>query len=314
VESSGGGHRPDLLARFRERLNEVGFPLVGGTDYLPALPLYREHAEKYRQWVERGSHGAMGYLQRGLDRRMDPTIVFPPLRSVITIARPYSPHPVGDSKVRYARYLNGEDYHDSMKDDLERTFSGFKAEIPELEYKVCVDTSAVLERSWAALTGLGWIGKNTLLIHPQYGSFLFLGVVFTNLTLEQGPTPLKDYCGNCTRCLSACPTQALKPHDLEARRCISYLTLEKRGEWEEGLAEKIDTRGFIAGCDLCQEVCPYNTKAARYTPPKEQAPYLKTDLEALLNETEEEYRNRVRGTALSRVKYADFRRNLKAIL
>lgn len=294
---------------------KAGFPLVGGTDYLSALPLYREHAERYRKWVERGSHGAMAYLQRGLDRRVDPTLVFPPLQSVITVARPYSPHPVGDSKVRYARYLNGgQDYHDSMKDDLERTFSNFKVEYPELEYKVCVDTSAVLERSWAVLTGLGWIGKNTLLIHPQYGSFLFLGVVFTNLTLGQGPTLLKDYCGNCTRCLSACPTQALKPHDLEARRCISYLTLEKRGEWNDYPGEKIDTRGFVAGCDLCQEVCPYNTKAARYTPPKDSEPYLKTDLEALLNETEEEYRNRVRGTALSRVKYADFRRNLKAIL
>jgi epoxyqueuosine reductase len=296
--------------KIQERLIASGFPLVGGTDYDQALSFYQVHADRYQQWIDRGSHGAMEYLKRGLERRVNPRLVFPSLQGVITVARPYSPHPVGNDEIRYARYLNGPDYHDTMKADLEASFSALKLEFPELEYKVCVDTSAVLERTWAVLTGLGWVGKNTLLIHPQYGSFIFLGTVFTNLTLNRAPEILKDYCGSCTRCIETCPTEALEPHYLEARKCISYLTLEKRGDWEKDFT----TRGFVAGCDLCQEVCPYNTKAVRYTPASETAPHLISDLAFLLNETEIEYRARVKGTALSRVKYPDFQRNLKAVL
>src|SRR5690606_9214103 len=126
-----------------------------------------------------------------------------------------------------------------------------------LEWKVCVDTSAVLERSWAALSGLGWIGKNTLLIHPQYGSYLFLAEVLLSVRTGEGPKPLKDYCGNCTRCLSACPTGALEPHWLKSQDCIAYLTLEKRGAWDKNEEFKRKMGTWVAGCDLCQEVCPF---------------------------------------------------------
>jgi epoxyqueuosine reductase len=304
--------RTSRFEQIKSRLIDAGFPLVGGTDYDRALLFYQTHADRYEAWIDRGSHGAMEYLKRGLERRLNPRLVFPALQGVITVARPYSPHPVGENEhdVRYARYLNGPDYHDTMKHDLESVFSSLKTEMPELEFKVCVDTSAVLERTWAALTGLGWIGKNTLLIHPQYGSYIFLGTVFTNLTLDREPEFLKDYCGNCNRCISACPTEALEPHYLESQKCISYLTLEKRGEW----SKSFEVEGFVAGCDICQEVCPYNTKAVRYTPDVGVAPHLITDLEVLLNETEESYRSRVAGTALSRIKYPDFQRNLKAVI
>jgi epoxyqueuosine reductase len=301
---------PLSFETIHERLVAAGFPLVGATDYDRALSFYQEHADRYKTWIDQGSHGAMEYLKRGLERRVNPRLVFPTLQGIVTVARPYSPHPVGTGDVRYARYLNGPDYHDTMKADMEHAFAEMKREYPELEYKVCVDTSAVLERSWAVLTGLGWVGKNTLLIHPQYGSFIFLGTVFTNLTFNRSPELLKDYCGNCTRCLDACPTEALTPHYLESRKCISYLTLEKRGEWEKSYS----TGGFVAGCDLCQEVCPYNTKAIRYTPAAEVASHLVSDLEVLLSESEEAYRERVKGTALSRIKYPDFQRNLKAVL
>jgi len=291
--------------------------LVGAVDYSLAQPIYQEHASRYEKWVANQSHDQMKYLERGLDRRLNPKLVFPELEGVIAVARPYAAQPVGSSapgEVRYARYLNGIDYHENMKQDLERTMEQLKStlQFPEnFSYKVCVDTSAVLERTWAVLTGLGWIGKNTLLIHPQLGSYLFLGVIFTNAKFEKSPTRLKDYCGNCTRCLQSCPTQAFtEPHYLESKKCISYLTLEKRGTWEQ----KIDTKGFVAGCDICQEVCPYNTKAAKSAESEESAAYLVKDLTILSKETPEEYQKRVAGTALSRVKYDDFQRNLKAVI
>ena len=288
------------------RLTENNFPLVGAVDYESIAPLYSEHGERYRSWIDRSFHGDMAYLQRGLERRLDPKLVFPELQSAVVVARPYAVQQVGDASLRYARYLNGEDYHECMKSDLEDVFRG-----SDFKYKICVDTSAVLERTWAALAGLGWIGKNTLLINPQYGSYLFLGVVFTDQKFEQKFEPKKDFCGNCERCLKVCPTQAIvAPHDLDARKCISYLTLEKRGSWDQ----EYDTKGFLAGCDLCQEICPYNTKPVRYNTETGTASYLMFDEEKLLAETETEYRQRVKGTALTRVKFADFKRNLKAAL
>lgn len=290
----------------RSRLNSKNFPLVGAVDYDDIMPFYQVHADRYQRWIELNFQGEMEYLKRGLDRRLDPKKVFPELQSAVVVARPYPSQAVGNEKLRYARYLNGADYHDTMKADLEEVFSG-----SGLKYKVCVDTSAVLERTWAVFAGLGWIGKNTLLIHPQLGSYLFLGVVFTDQKFNLPLQFQKDYCGNCSRCMTACPTQAIvSPHDLDARKCVSYLTLEKRGEWEN----QFETAGFLAGCDLCQEVCPYNTKVVKYSASNEVAPYLLLDEKKLLDETEAEYQARIEGTALSRIKYRDFKRNLQAVI
>ena len=286
-------------------LQEKNFPLVGAVDFDDIAPIYSNHAERYQKWTEQAFHGEMSYLQRGLDRRLNPKLVFPQLQSAIVVARPYPVQQVGNEKLRYSRYLNGIDYHDSMKADLAAVFSqsGF-------EFKVCVDTSAVLERTWAAFAGLGWIGKNTLLIHPQLGSYLFLGVVFTDQRFHHPIQMQKDYCGNCEKCIQACPTQAIvEAHAVDARKCISYLTLEKRGEW----SEPVNTSGFLAGCDICQEVCPYNTKPVRHSTSSEVAPYLLLDKEKLLAETKEEYLARVSGTALSRIGFLDFKRNLNSV-
>lgn len=290
-----------------------GFPASGVVDFELAKNVYAEHAQVYANWITQGKQGEMQYLARGLDRRLNPTLVFPELKSTIAVILPYSPHPVGDSSLRYARYLNGPDYHDVLKQKLDRVLDNLKSAgrlPPEFQSKVCVDTSAVLERTWAMLAGLGWIGKNTLLIHPTLGSYVFIGVIFTNASFNEGPKILKDYCGACTRCISACPTKALKSHDLNSNECISYLTLEKRGKW----SKEINLEGFLAGCDLCQEVCPYNTKSVKYSEPKVPEEYLVTSKEVLLSETKEHYQSRVAGTALSRIKYEDFQRNLEQVL
>ena len=293
------------LSELKVRLSEKNFPLIGVVDYEDVAPMYESHGERYRQWIDRSFHGEMSYLARGLDRRLNPKLVFPNLQSAIVVARPYPAQPVGDERIRYARYLNGVDYHEVMKADLESVFVDSK-----FEYKVCVDTSAVLERTWAVLAGLGWIGKNTLLIHPQLGSYLFLGVVLTDQRFFQPLHFHKDYCGNCNKCMVACPTQAIVgAHDLDARKCISYLTLEKRGDWHE----PVNTSGFIAGCDICQEVCPYNTKTVKALKESSIQQYLVLDEVQLQNETESEYKKRVNGTALSRIKYNDFKRNLAAL-
>jgi len=300
-----------LWGVFREALAHEGFPVSGVVDYQLAKGVYTEHAERYRQWIQDQKHGEMAYLERGLERRLHPELVFPELKSVITVLKPYPPQPVGDSSLRYARYLNGPDYHEVLKKGLERAMAqvGSAGHLPDgFRYKICVDTSAVLERTWAALSGLGWIGKNTLLIHPQLGSYVFIGVVFANLEWGRGPELLKDYCGNCSRCISACPTRALSVHDLDSRACISYLTLEKRGMWMESLP----THGFVAGCDLCQEVCPYNQKPVKRNEDEFIAPHLVLDPQVLEQESEAAYRSRIEGTALERIRYADFRRNLEA--
>lgn len=293
----------------KQQLIQKGYPLVGAVDYDLAQESYQFHAQQYQNWINSGAHGEMQYLERGLERRLDPQKVFPELKSVITVARPYAVHKVEKNEIRYARYLNGPDYHTQMKSDLDEVFRQ-----TGLSYKVCVDTSAVLERAWGAITGLGWIGKNTLLIHPQYGSFFFIGVIFVGARVGRSPSPLKDYCGSCERCLQGCPTSAFdRPKFLDSKKCISYLTLEKRGEWTADQAKAVQKSGYLAGCDICQDVCPYNTKAQKYGAKESVSPVLEFDLEKLEQESEAEYRERIRGSSISRIKYLDFRRNLHAV-
>jgi epoxyqueuosine reductase len=242
------------------------------------------------------------------------------------VLEPYSTQPLGE-KLRFARYLRQGDYHSELKTTLEKFVDECQQVMPGLKAKVCVDTSAVLERTWAALCGLGWIGKNTLLIHPQLGSYHFIGLVIFDQQTGAGPLLHKNYCGNCDRCLKACPTQAfVAPSLLDARKCISYLTLEYRGE----IAPRVQTAPWVAGCDVCQEVCPFNLKRTesetgllevrptdatviRTTNFNNDFDFTK-DVDSLLELTEEQYRARTKNSSLSRVKYAAFRRNLARIL
>jgi epoxyqueuosine reductase len=292
---------------------------VGSVD-LARVPeeLWLSHVERFDAWLKRGYAGNMGYLPRGRDRRADPRKVYPDAQSVVAVLSPYSTTAAGsldpERGVRYARYLKGTDYHVDIPQRMEEAFRSLQD--PELSWKICVDTSAVLERSWAALCGLGWIGKNTLLIHPKLGSYTFIGVALVNRETGHAPELLADYCGNCTRCLEGCPTQAFSaPRELDSRRCISYLTLENRKEWELPRAEWKKVDNWIAGCDVCQEVCPFNLKAtkagdARVWSPDPTALVSWADLD---RENEDEYRNRVQGTALDRIQYEQHRRTLERL-
>ncbi|MFN7684210.1 MAG: tRNA epoxyqueuosine(34) reductase QueG [Oligoflexia bacterium] len=299
----------------------LGFAEAAGVDWALAREEYARHSARYEEWLQRGFAGEMNYLVRGLDRRKNPELVFSGLKSVFCVLLPYRQSPLGHTDPslgpRYARYLDGPDYHDRISQLLLRTLESVKqdSQFSELKWKICIDTSAVLERTWASLSGLGWIGKNTLLIHPQWGSRFFIGVAFLNQNLGVGIQKHPDYCGRCTACLKSCPTGAIvSPGWLDSRNCISYWTLEKRGHLDLSAEQKRAIGNWVAGCDLCQDSCPFNRKPEKNLPdpelPQGNSRYSAT-WQQLEMESDDAYRLRVQGSALSRIKPEMARRNFK---
>lgn len=311
----------DLSEQLKQLAIKHQFLESGVVDLSQIDPLQlKSHTQRYQEWVHKGFSGEMHYLERGAERRVHPEQVLPGLKSVFTVLVPYIKKESGkvnsSEGVRYARYLNGEDYHKLIKRrlkalmlDLTSLRESLHQDVPR--WKVCVDTSAVLERMWAYFCGLGWVGKNTLLIHPKHGSYFFIGVIYLDQETGQKPKMLPSYCGNCERCLNQCPTQALASDRwLDSRKCLSYQTLEYRGD------ELPVSSPWVAGCDICQEVCPFNTKPVRNEslPLPVEGAVLKSQWTELLIETEQEYRQRIQGSALSRIKFSAFDRNLAASL
>jgi epoxyqueuosine reductase len=266
-----------------------------------------EHGPQMRAWVEAGHAGGMAYLERRLEERLDPRRVLPGAASAVCVALNYFQGEARDpSWAGVARYAWGRDYHDVMGPRLERLAS-FLAGACGARSRGYVDTGPVLERDLAARAGLGWIGKNTMLLHPEIGSWFFIGVLLTTADLHHGAA-LPDRCGSCRACLDACPTGAfVAPYVLDARRCISYLTIEHRGDIDPALHEAIGRWRF--GCDVCQDVCPWNRKA----PVAGDGAFLPRAAcpapEALLEMDDEALRRRFAGTALLRAKPAGLRRN-----
>jgi len=293
----------------------LGFDLVGVARAEPGA-----HAAFLREWLARGYGGEMAYLARNAERRADPQQVLPGARSVIALGLVYDPgarpEPSGHA-LRVARYAGGDDYHGVLIDRVR----ALEAALPPLadapvRTRGYVDTGPVLERAFAADAGLGWIGKNTLLIHPRLGSYLFLGVVLTDLALEPGAAE-PDHCGSCRACLDACPTGAFpEPYVLDATRCVSYTTIELRGEIPEPLRAGQGDWGF--GCDVCQEVCPWNQRGRRAVPadplglrarlaPREE--WRAPALAWVLGLSQESWQAATRGTALRRSGYRGLLRN-----
>ena len=246
---------PDAKDRIRAAGLACGFDQVG---FAPAEA--PRHADAYREWLKRGYHGEMAYMARedAVRRRIRPGDALPGCRTIVVTSLLYGPEPAGETAV--ARYVGGRDYHDVFEERLDRVVEAIREVDPDAAARRYVDYGPVLERDHAQRAGLGWIGKNTMLIHPELGSYLMLGEVLTDLEIEPDPPFLPDRCGSCTRCIEACPTDAiLDGRMIDARRCISYLTIELRGPIPEALRRPIGTRVF--GCDICQEVCPWNSDA-----------------------------------------------------
>jgi epoxyqueuosine reductase len=282
--------------------DELGFDRVGiGPAEAP------EHGAEFRGWVEAGYAGGMGYLERRLEERLDPLRVLPDARSVVCVALNYYQGELTDrSWEPVARYAWGRDYHQVITPRLER-LAAHLTEAAGARCRAYVDTGPVLERDIAARAGLGWIGKNTMLLHPALGSWFFIGVILTTAELEYD-TPLPDRCGSCRACLDVCPTHAfVAPYVLDARRCISYLTIEHKGPIDRDLHDGIGSWEF--GCDLCQSVCPWNRKApiTRERAFVPDAAY--RGASAVLAMADAEFREEFAGTALLRPKAEGMRRN-----
>jgi epoxyqueuosine reductase len=293
---------------------ECGFELAG---VARAEPL----AERgwYHEWVAAGYGGEMRYLaDRRAAMRDDPRSLLPSARSVISVGRlyntpwPYSTDFDDETRGWISRYAWGDDYHDEMRRGLERLDAALRERVSGLlESKICVDTAPLLERSYARMAGLGWIGKNTCLINQERGSWFFLGELLVSLGVEPAAPP-PDRCGTCTRCIDACPTAAIVPagshYAIDSRRCISYFTIELRGGVPEELRGGIG--GNVFGCDICQDVCPWNGRALVTGEPGYQARHYAPDLEALAAVSEEEFRAMFRGTPVTRARYSGFLRNV----
>ena len=294
----------------RAKALDLGFDRVA---IGPADP--PDHGRAFEAWLDAGYAGAMEYLARGREKRLDPQKVLPGVRSVITVALNYYQGRVPHEKswAPIARYAWGRDYHDLMTSRLESLLAFLKSAAGRgVEGRVYVDTGPVLERDLAARASLGWIGKNTMLLHPALGSWFFVGVILTTAELEVGG-PLPDRCGRCTACLDACPTGAfVAPYVLNAARCISYLTIEHKGPIPDDLKREMGERLF--GCDLCQSVCPWNRKAPRTREPTfiPDGPF--PPLESLPRLSEAEFRERFRGSPLMRPKWHGIMRNAEVAL
>jgi len=304
-----------LSLRIKEEAQRLGFTLVGISPVKMA-----PHEGFFAQWLRKGLGGEMGYLKRTEELRRDPTKLVPWAVSVVSVGLNYYaplPRPTAQDGAKgwISRYAWGDNYHDVVKERLESLLEKVKEIYPgAVEGKVFVDSGPVLERDIAGVAGIGWIGKNTHLISPQKGSWFFLGELFLSIELVYD-RPIRDRCGKCDLCLKACPTAAfVGPYILDARRCISYLTIELKGAIPQHLRPLMGNHIF--GCDICQEVCPYNVKAK---PTGEEAFYPREGLFApelipLLLLSEEEFRRRFRASPISRAKRRGFLRNVAVAL
>jgi len=287
----------------------MGFDLAGIATLGPA-----ETAGAFEDWIDRGYAGEMDYLPRGAEKRRDTRLPFPGAVSAIVVALNYGgTSPSGP----IARYARGDDYHDVMWKKLDSLHEWIDEYLGRpVRGKSYVDTGPILERDLARKAGLGWFGKNTNLVNPEIGSFFFIGSLLLDLDLEPDSPFEADRCGTCTRCLAACPTQALvEPRVLDATRCISYLTIESRGPIPEELRESIGTLAY--GCDICQDVCPWNVSFARGLTEPALAPRPEMEspsLTDLMRLSPEEWREFSRGSAIKRAKRPGFLRNVAVAL
>jgi epoxyqueuosine reductase len=298
----------------------LGFDLAGIS---PAFPV--PHLAAYNAWIVKGYHGEMGYMARAdrVERRKNPTAILPGARSIICVGLNYypGPHPTspnhGPSRGLIAHYAWGEDYHDLMLPRLEELSDFVRTQVgSDTTTRAYVDTGPILERAYAAQAGLGFIGKNTCLIHPRAGSWLFLGEILVSVELEPTPSRTNTGCGTCRRCLDACPTGALvTPHVLDARRCISYLTIELKGSIPTDLRPLMGN--WIYGCDVCQQVCPWQ----RFAKTSHEPTFLAKDpdhaaplLTKLIAMNEETFWQRYTGTPILRIGRARLARNAAVAL
>lgn len=314
AEETSPKSRAAISLQIKARAQALGFQKVG----IVAASALSAESGRLHEWLARGFHGEMNWLSRDPEQRTDPRRIFPEARSVVVVAlNYYTPHQHSHSPAhgKVSRYAWGDDYHDVVGEKLHELLSWIKTQWPEAEGKVCVDIQPMMDKAWAARAGLGWLGKHTNLITHEFGSWVFIGELLLNFDLEYTYQEVADQCGSCTLCLDACPTGAIvAPYVVDSRKCISYATIESRAaEMDDEIASKLE--GWLYGCDICQDVCPWNqttpnTDESRFDPREGN---VNASLNEILELTHDDYAARFRHSAMKRAKLAGLKRNARAL-
>lgn len=293
----------------KEVAKQLGFDFCG----ISKAVFLEEEAPRLEKWLKENKHGQMKYMENYFDKRLNPSILVDGAKSVISLLYNYYPEKTQRSDApKISKYAYGKDYHEVIKDKLHELLLSLKEKIGDFNGRAFVDSAPVMDKVWAAKSGLGWVGKNSNLINKQNGSFFFIAELIVDLDLEPDG-PIKDFCGTCTRCLDACPTQAIvEPYVVDGSKCISYLTIELKEEIPSEFKNKMD--GWAFGCDVCQDVCPWNSFSKTHNQPlfsnEKLLNYSEAEWEDL---TEETFNLIFKNSAVKRTKYKGLKRNLKFI-
>lgn len=297
----------DHTTSIKAMAKNLGFSFCG----ISKAGFLAEEAPKLETWLKRGYQGKMGYLENHFEKRLDPTKLVPGAKSVVSLVYNYYPDPVHqDGPHKIAKYAYGKDYHLVIKEKLKSFLEQIREQIGHVEGRVFVDSAPVHERAWAAKSGLGWMGKNSLLLNREMGSFFFLAELIIDLDLEPDG-PMKDYCGTCTACQDACPTDAIADaYVVDASRCISYLTIELKDAIPHEFKDNME--GWVFGCDICQDVCPWN----RFSKPHNEPAFKPQGWENFSDKdweemTEETFRKVFKKSAVKRARFEGLKRTIQ---
>ena len=293
----------------KDKANELGFISCG----ISKADFLEEEAPRLEKWLNQNLNGKMAYMERNFDKRLDPRLLVPDSKSVISLLFNYytNKKQEDNQSPKISTYAFGEDYHFVIKRKLKELMNYIKSKIGDVGGRVFVDSAPIMEKAWASKSGLGWIGKNTNLISKKTGSFFFIAEVIVDLELEYD-SPTTDHCGSCTKCIDACPTEALiAPYQIDGSKCISYLTIELKDQIPNEFKDKMDNWAF--GCDVCQTVCPWNRFANEheeesFSPKEELLKMTKNEWNEI---TEEVFDKVFKNSAIKRTKFDGLKRNIK---
>ncbi|PBQ32654.1 tRNA epoxyqueuosine(34) reductase QueG [Sphingobacteriaceae bacterium] len=296
-------------ALIKSEAKRLGFDFCG----ISKADFLEEEAPRLEKWLKESKHGQMAYMENYFDKRLDPRLLVEGAKSVVSLLYNYYPSqtPTTNSP-KISKYAYGQDYHEVIKNKLHEFLSTLKEKIGEISGRAFVDSAPVLDKAWAKKSGLGWIGKNSNLISKQQGSFFFIAELIVDLELEYDG-PIKDYCGTCTKCIDACPTEAIvAPYVVDGSKCISYLTIELKEAIPEEFKTKMDNWAF--GCDVCQDVCPWNSFSMPHKEPLfTNSSFLNFSEVEWSDMTEETFQLVFKNSAVKRTKYKGLKRNLDFI-